>query len=582
MKASAARIKDVINSESLLRIPYFQRRYVWDEKDWERFVIDMESTMDSDKQYFLGALILQQEDVDPSEKEVTEQFKVIDGQQRLTTLSIYMRLLHMVTGKKTDFESQYLHHDTSKTPVIRHSIDDRREFNTVMHQDVARELPGDSNMIKAYNYMLNYFNTKRDEGVNLNNLLIEVKRKVTFVCITLDREDDEQQTFETINSIGVPLTTGELLKNFLYESKDEDAYKQNWRPVFDADDAASFWDQSDTKRSQKVDPKDKLIEIFLYAYVRIKMWDFTLTDKQRKDFVKTSNVFSTCKAFHEVFGAEKQDIANEIVEYARLYKEHLSPDILDERIPSYGGIKRLACLTLATKKRTPLPYILYILKNVQDQQEQNKIFGYLETYLIRRMISEASSQDKTYSEFFAEQMIKNRILTYDALVKHIAERETNLAIPTNRKLLTKGPEKKLDEVTARTILYFYETKKTLPSANTFNGGFNDYYAEQLMPKPGNRIADAHWSKPTNPQDLSDREDLVFSIGNYFMLEGVPGDIKKNHNNVLDDKKQTMVKWASGITSSENMLTSITQWENENIRKRGSELCNKFCNDIWPL
>ena len=236
-----------------------------------------------------------------------------------------------------------MHHDSKKTPVIRHSIDDSREYNTVMHQDVARELNGDSNMIKAYNYMLTYFNTKKAEGFNLNGLLIEVKRKVTFVCITLDKEDDEQQTFETINSIGVPLTTGELLKNFLYESKDEIAYKQNWYPIFDTDDAASFWDQSDTKRSQKVDPKDKLIEIFLYAYVRIKMWDFDLNDKQKKDFVKTSNVFSTCKAFHEVFGASKQDIANEIVEYAKLYKEYLSPDILDERIPSYDGIKRLAC-----------------------------------------------------------------------------------------------------------------------------------------------------------------------------------------------------------------------------------------------
>ena len=582
MNASAVKIKDVINSESLLRIPYFQRRYVWGKEDWERFVVDMESTMDSDKQYFLGALILQQEDVDPTEEEVTEQFKVIDGQQRLTTLSIYMRLLHMVTGKNPDFESQYLHHDTSKTPVIRHSIDDRREFNTVMHQDVARELPGDSNMIKAYNYMLNYFNTKRDEGVNLNNLLIEVKRKVTFVCITLDKEDDEQQTFETINSIGVPLTTGELLKNFLYESKDEDAYKQNWYPVFDTDDAASFWDQSDTKRSQKVDSKDKLIEIFLYAYVRIKMWDFKLTERQKKDFVKTSNVFSTCKTFHEVFGAAKQDIANEIVDYAKLYKEHLSPDILDERIPSYGGIKRLACLTLATKKRTPLPYILYVLKNVQDHQEQNRIFGYLETYLIRRMICEVSSQDKTYSEFFAEQLIKNRIVTYDALVRHIAARDTNLAIPSNQRLSLRGPEKKLDEVTARAILYFYETKKTLPSANTFNGGFNDYYAEQLMPKPGNRVADAHWPKPTDPQELTDRETLVSSIGNYFILEGVPGDIKKNHNNALDDKKQTMAKWMSGITSTENMLNSISQWENDNIRRRGSELCNKFSNDIWPL
>ena len=581
MKASAIKIKDVFNSESLLRIPYFQRRYVWGKEDLERFVTDMESTLDNEKQYFLGALILQQEDVDSTEPDVTEQFKVIDGQQRLTTLSIYMRILHMKTSKNAEFDSQYLLNDPSKKPVIRHSIDDSREFNTVMHQDVARELQGDSKMIKAYNYILNYFNTREAEGLRLNDLLREVKRKITFVCITLDKDDDEQQTFETINSIGVPLTTGELLKNFLYESQDERAYKDDWYPVFDTDEASSFWNQSDTKRSQKVDPKDKLIEIFLFAYVRIKMWDFPLSEKQKRDFVKTSNVFSTFKAFHEVFGADKQQIAKEIVEYAKLYKEHLSPEILDERIPSHGGIKRLACLTLATKKRTPLPYILYVLKNVTDQQEQNRIFGYLETYLMRRMLCESSSQDKMYSEFFGEQLINREKLTYDGLVRHIAERETSLAIPKNSRLQVKGPEKKLDEVTARAILYFYETKKALPSANSFNGGFNDYFAEQLMPKPGKEIVDRNW--PYDPEEKDDRDTLVSSIGNYFLLEGVAGEIKKSHNMSLDVKKSSMTKWSSGITSSENMLKSIKKtWENKDIRTRGTQLCKKFSEDIWTL
>lgn len=580
MKASAIKIKDVFNSESLLRIPYFQRRYVWGKEDLERFVTDMESTLDNEKQYFLGALILQQEDVDSTEPDVTEQFKVIDGQQRLTTLSIYMRILHMKTSKNAEFESQYLLNDPSRKPVIRHSIDDSREFNTVMHQDVARELQGDSKMIKAYNYILNYFNTREAEGLRLNDLLREVKRKITFVCITLDKDDDEQQTFETINSIGVPLTTGELLKNFLYESQDERAYKEDWYPVFDTDEASSFWNQSDTKRSQKVDPKDKLIEIFLFAYVRIKMWDFPLSEKQKRDFVKTSNVFSTFKAFHEVFGADKQQIAKEIVEYAKLYKEHLSPEILDERIPSHGGIKRLACLTLATKKRTPLPYILYVLKNVTDQQEQNRIFGYLETYLMRRMLCESSSQDKMYSEFFGEQLINREKLTYDGLVSHIAERETSLAIPKNSRLQVKGPEKKLDEVTARAILYFYETKKALPSANSFNGGFNDYFAEQLMPKPGKEIVDKNW--PYDPKEKDDRDTLVSSIGNYFLLEGVAGEIKKSHNMSLDVKKSSITKWSSGITSSENMLQAIRTWENKDIRTRGTQLCKKFSEDIWTL
>ena len=52
MEASTLLINGVIQRNTLLRIPYFQRRYVWKEKDWERFAVDMESTLDSDRDYF--------------------------------------------------------------------------------------------------------------------------------------------------------------------------------------------------------------------------------------------------------------------------------------------------------------------------------------------------------------------------------------------------------------------------------------------------------------------------------------------------------------------------------------------------
>ena len=101
-----------------------------------------------------------------------------------------------------------------------------------------------------------------------------------------------------------------------------------------------------------------------------------------------------------------------------------------------------------------------------------------------------------------------------------------------------------------------------------------------MPKPGKGIVDKNW--PCDPNEKDDRDTLVSSIGNYFLLEGVAGDIKKSHNMSLDDKKSNMKKWSSGITSSDNMLNSIQKWENKDIRTRGTQLCLKFSNDIWKL
>ena len=110
MEARTISINGVIQRNTLLRIPYFQRRYVWGEEDWRRFAIDMESTLDSDRCYFLGAIILKEEPVTMLDRRngIAKRQLVIDGQQRLTTLSIFMKVLHMMVGKNEDFVNQFL------------------------------------------------------------------------------------------------------------------------------------------------------------------------------------------------------------------------------------------------------------------------------------------------------------------------------------------------------------------------------------------------------------------------------------------------------------------------------------------
>ena len=87
MEARTISINGVIQRNTLLRIPYFQRRYVWGEEDWKRFAIDMESTLDSDRCYFLGAIILKEEPVAMIDRRngIAKKQLVVDGQQRLTT-----------------------------------------------------------------------------------------------------------------------------------------------------------------------------------------------------------------------------------------------------------------------------------------------------------------------------------------------------------------------------------------------------------------------------------------------------------------------------------------------------------------
>ena len=583
MEARTLSINGVIQNNTLLRIPYFQRRYVWKEDDWLRFANDMESTLDSERYYFLGAIIFKEEEVTMADKKIGigKKYLVVDGQQRLTTLSIYMKVLYMMVAKTEDFKNQYLQDTDVKGPVIIHSCDDMPHFKNVMHLDVLKELSGDSSIIKAYNFFRNYLDKRRNEGVNMNELLNTVKAGVTFVVITLNREDDEQQIFDTINSLGVPLTTAELVKNFLYEANDENAYSKTWKKVFDTDEAREFWESDSSKSRQSKSKDNTTIERFFHAFVRIKMWDFKdeLTEAQRKSFVKIENVFVTCKAFVECFGMNKQDLANEIIEYAKLFREHLNENILDIRVPQHAGIKRISCLINATKNYSVIPYVLYLLRDVKNEKERNLIFGYLETYLIRRIMTRSSNNN--YSDLFSENLISQRINNYADFKEYIDGKSDDkaLAMPKEIKVKSGLNNNKMDEISARIIFYLYETKLSKTSEQSFTGGFNNYVAELFMPKPG-KDSDINWPKHDDPLDEENRKQIISTLGNYFLLS-VDNDkeLKKIHNEPFPKKIKAMKKLSDNIRCCQ-ILDNCKNWSETEIINRNNSLSTGFCNKIW--
>ena len=61
MQAGRSTINDIFNQNKVLEIPFFQRAYVWDIDQWERFLQDMEMVSNNNKPYFLGSVILKQQ-----------------------------------------------------------------------------------------------------------------------------------------------------------------------------------------------------------------------------------------------------------------------------------------------------------------------------------------------------------------------------------------------------------------------------------------------------------------------------------------------------------------------------------------
>lgn len=597
MKAETPSINGVFKNSTILRIPFFQRQYVWGEEQWERFANDMESLVGLRKKYFLGSLIFKNEE--PTDEEaaygVSEKYTVIDGQQRLTTLSIYLKALNSLLVDdqlRNNFQSSFFIQNGQRNPVLHHSKNDRAAYQEVMWGNPLGSY-ADKRVVTAYNFFRGKMIGRGQS--ELKQLWMAVFARIKFVEIILDDQDDEQQIFDTINSLGVDLTIDELMKNFLYDVNEEEAYVNNWKPVFDDTKSRDFWGTSDAARSQAAKDENKVISNFFYDFVRIKMWDYEgQTGFDRKTFVQKGQIFSTCKAFVEVFGTDKQDLANEIIEYAKLYKKYFNKKNLDVRIPMTSGIERVACIAMA-KDSTITPYLLYVLKKVNGFQEQNRIFEFLEIYLVRRMVSLSVNANKMANEFYTEQLIAKKIDSYGKLKQYLLDisEDKNMHIPSDAEIAANIHQTIFgDESTPRLIFYLQETRNRYQHT----GGLNYFVAEYIIPKPC-KASDRNYPPHADEMLEQERKTKTKTLGNFLLLEK-PRDI--NNPDKEKDNQEKMVKKLKKVENEpfaikSNVLcqylsTTIcsdwfkrkTTWSESEIQNRNIGLASQVITHVWPL
>ena len=133
-----------IKDSGYYEIPYFQRKYVWDEDNWEQLIENFSATLGN---HFLGSIILSKVDVASGE---SRRMPVIDGQQRLTTISVLLKVIYDIlpNDKKTKINDEVINclfQKNSKEkyePRIRHSHFDKDDFEYVIGSVEKKQIQG--------------------------------------------------------------------------------------------------------------------------------------------------------------------------------------------------------------------------------------------------------------------------------------------------------------------------------------------------------------------------------------------------------------------------------------------------------
>ena len=567
MDAGKRTINDIFNGNRVLEIPFFQRAYVWGQPQWERLLEDMEKITDSNKPYFLGSVILKQQETTTGSR-IGDKRTVIDGQQRLTTLNIFFKVLCLKTNENSTFDRSFKLRDNSN--ALLHNHNDIQAFNEILALTELKDLEGESNITQAYNY---FKDNLVPDDLNLDSIL----SNVLFVGIDLSQEEDEQQIFDTINSLGVKLTTAELLKNYFFNRDDIEKYNEYWKEVFEKDEETkNYWDREIIAGRLR----RTFIDLFFFAYLQIKIQetDFKVKAEDKDAYAKVEHLFESYKNFIKSYlNNNKEAILSEIKEYALLFKKNFNYEILGEELTQDFGIDRINTIIFGLDTTTLIPYTLYILRNISDETTKNELFGIIETYIMRRMITHSNT--KNYNQLFTDKLINNKVLSKQEFLDYIEKRDDKVNfLPTDEELEKGFNTSILINKQSAGILYLIESKIRNEKDSTALLGINKYSLEHLMPKKWRN----NWDKLSSKESEINRDRKLLTLGNLTIitqsLNSSIRDSKWEDKLKGKNKKGGLIEYSGGLKTISQFL-EYPEWDEKTIEERALFLYEK-AKQIW--
>lgn len=573
MKAGEILINGIFNGSRLLEVPFYQRAYVWDDEQWDRFLTDMEFVTKTKKPYFLGSIIFKSGKTPNTWDHFSDCKIVIDGQQRLTTLMIFFKVLCLKKNENRLFERDFCLEDD--TIVLQHGRNDIAAFDKVMRHEKLEEIPNvvpASQIISAFNFFL-----KKIDPDKLDRNII--KQNVQFVCIDLLDGEDEQQVFDTINSLGVRLTTAELLKNYFYNKDNVQEYEKNWVAIFEKDsETRLYWEQElETGRIKR-----SLIDIFFDAYFQIFLQDkqYNITAEDKIVYSRVDHLAKSYQDFIEHYcNGDKSVVLGQMAEYAKCFAETFRPEYCNMGLPAAPGIERINVIMFGLKNTTLIPYILYVAKNVENQNELRKIYGILESYLMKRMIVHAPT--KNYNNLFTS-LILNGVLDAEALKERLNKgNDATTFVPSDDDLMNGFKTAKLVNLQTRGILYLLEAGIRSAKSSTALLGFNNYSLEHMMPKKWRN----NWAACSSDELARQRDSMLLTLGN---LAIIPQSLNASIRDSSWDAKKAgkgvnnpgLSVCAAGLTTIHDALQKDV-WDESGIELRAVWLFEQ-ARSLWDM
>ncbi|HEX6667022.1 MAG TPA: DUF262 domain-containing protein [Solirubrobacterales bacterium] len=585
-------------------VPVYQRRYAWArERQWEPFWKDVLEVVkayvsavgeggavppaEELPNHFLGAIVVKLMQFGTGQLELRE---IIDGQQRLTTIQLLIGAAAEVLEELGASEQAEALRDltanrrqTQGDPEAVFKVwptkHDRAAFRAVMSgSELDKELEKDR-IAQAHRYFCEAIAEwaesipEPDRELHLQALEAVIRTQLKIVWIDLDKRDNSQVIFETLNDRGAPLNAIDLVKNFVFQREHEhggadteDLYEQHW--VWIEDD---WWQEK-----VRLGRLDRVrADVFLQHWLQMRLGIEVNSDYLFKSFTKMFD------------GDDSPDVAALIPEFAedsRIYRSFSAQPAGTARAGFFSRLKVL-------NTTTPFPLVLFLFKQEQvgtlSGGEVDRCLATIEDYLVRRMLMRGSAQgyNRTFTELVkdvrqdpgrAPEVLEQQLTKMEGASRNWPRDGELKQVLTQSRAYGPGAiaqERLLD------VLWEVERRRLRTDKHEDLQRPEKLQIEHVMP----RSWTAHWPLPDgDPAGLderrAERDHAVNLLGNLTL---VTHRLNPAMSNSAWAKKQPALSDHSLLAMNRQLVDRYAEgFDESSIAERG-ELLAEHILAVWP-
>ena len=569
----ATKISDYFyGAKTLFIIPLYQRKYAWQQKHCLRLFEDLKKIhRDGVHSHFFGSI------VSTKASETEDDLLIIDGQQRITTLSLLILagLNAVANGDMQKGDEDIEEVRKNYLYAVRRRVERQIKLKPIEGDLEAYDALFENNpdaFVKnsgiTSNYQLFYQMIKASDLTFTD--MIEAIEKLIIIDICLDSKDNPQLIFESLNSCGKDLEEADKVRNYLLMSltakEQEEYYHTYWGKIEKLTDGEPT--------------------MFIRDYLTIKRGVISNIDDMYFDF----------KSYDEQAYIERRTLLEDMLKYAKYYRQIVKGETGNVRIDR--KLRQISYIGTTVHLPFLLSFFDYATEHNLDEDEKYKVLDTVENYWARRIICNyaANAMQKMFAILHSdilkiykrhEQRQVELSLPYSQMLNYVLLRKQGTsAFPTDHEVKESFPTRQIYRIPSsyRNFLFERMENENSPEANdTIVEKMKDgtFTIEHIMPQT---------LTPQWKQELGDNwEEIHTTYLHTFANLTLTGFNTSYSNHSFQEKKEGYIdkngNKVNGFDNSafclSNYLKHCTKWTLEEIKERQNILLDNFLH-LWPM